>query len=641
MSAAARTRFEPIRRAARLFSIGIALGCSSAPSQTTPGAAGGGDASGRSGDGAIGGLDGAGGNEASDDVDGEALDTGDAPFIDAGDARRIDAASDADGDAGRSTGPKPNILIVLFDDMGFSDLGSYGGEVRSPRIDQLAAEGMRFRNFHVTPRCSPTRISLMTGLYTQQAATDPANALPPLRSDNNATIAELLQANGYRTYMAGKWHLGTQPDQVPRSRGFQHVFGFGPQGAGEGSVSKWDRTLYGLVSENGEIAPRTYGSAPYEFYNADAFGDYALDFLNHHFAKNDGKSFFMYLAFNSPHYPVQVDKALAAKVPPGGMSYVDIASQGWDVMRANRYARMMSLGIIDPTFALSPKSDTPFNATPAILPIPAWTTLPADRQADLIQRMALYLATIEKVDTNVGRVVDRLSAAGALDDTLIFILSDNGANAEGGLFGSAFGATTPLTGTNLANMGQPGQGDNVLVGGGWANVQSTPFRYFKHFTHEGGVRAPLIVHWPARITQRGSWANQYGHVVDLVPTMLEAAGVSHPAMFAGHSILPLEGSSLMPFFVGQPASVDRKIGIEHESNRAFIDGKWKLVTKNFASTDGSSPANALELYDWTTDPTELHNLASSQPQERTTIVQEWNAWATRVGVPPARLLTVP
>jgi arylsulfatase len=526
----------------------------------------------------------------------------------------------------------PNVLVILVDDMGFSDLGCYGGEARTPNLDALAAGGLRFRDFHNTARCSPTRASLLTGLYSHQAATDPSASLPTMRNDNNVTIAEVLRTRGYRTYMAGKWHLGGTTGLYPGDRGFQHVFR--PANANAGTVSYWSASSWTFSSSGNEIPTRNYGSGAYDFYSTDVIGDYALDFLSHHFGKGDTNSFFMYLAFNAPHFYLQVDKALAETAPAGATNYLSTYTQGWDVVRSNRYNRMRSSGVIDAAhFPLTPKDDSIYNGSPEALPIPDWNTLASDRKADLARRMALYTAMIDKVDQNIGRVITNLQSHGAFTNTLIVFMSDNGSCAEGG----GFGASSPLTGSALTNMGQPNQNDNLKLGGGWANVGNTPFRYFKAISHEGGIRTPLIAHWPAGITNPGRWSDQVGHVMDIMATVVDVTGATYPAQYNSHAVLPLEGISLAPAFRNQ-ATVSRQIGFEHESTRALIDGQWKFVTKNFDSSDGLRPADMLELYNRSVDPVELTNVAASQPAVLQAMLDEWNAWAIRVGVPGSRLI---
>ncbi|RYD23884.1 MAG: arylsulfatase, partial [Verrucomicrobiaceae bacterium] len=524
---------------------------------------------------------------------------------------------------------RPNIVLILMDDMGWSDLGCYGGEARTPRIDSLGTQGIRFRNFHNTARCSTTRASLLTGAYTHQVAQVPGASLPELRTDNNITIPELLVNRGYRTYMAGKWHLGSDAGERTTDRGFQHVFGMGALASGSGA-DYWDQNAYNLVSSGNQVAKRTY--APGTFYQSDAIGDYSLDFLTHHNAKNDGSQFFLYMPFNPPHFDLQAPAALAD-------TYMQIYDKGWNVVRQNRYARMLSVGSITPAYTSAPFGDTPYNANPDIQAVPAWDTLPADRKADLTRRMALYSAMIETVDENIGRVIDRLTQTGQINNTIVMLMGDNGGNAEGGVFGKAFDQNNhpALTGTQFTNMGQAGAADKLWLGGGWANVCNVPFRYYKRYSHEGGIRTPLVVHWPAGIQNPGRWSEQNGHLIDIMKTVSDATSIPVPATFAGHTVVQPEGISLLPAFRDEPP-VPRLLGYEHESTRAWVDGDWKLATKTFSSTDGTSPANSLELYQLSTDPTELNNLAVSQPTRVKAMVDAWNAWATRVGVPLDRLL---
>jgi arylsulfatase A-like enzyme len=527
---------------------------------------------------------------------------------------------------------RPNVVVILMDDMGWSDLGCYGGEARTPRIDSLASGGLRFRNFHNTARCSTTRAALLTGAYTHQVAQVPGGSLPDLRTDNNITIPEVLRESGYRTYMAGKWHIGSDPAERTTARGFQHVYGFGNVASGAGA-DYWDQAQYSVVSQNGELAKRTYPAGT--FYQSDAIADHTMDFLDHHIDKDDDGKFFLYLAYNPPHFPMQAPSALAD-------TYMTTYAQGWDVVRQARYDRMLAAGVIDASYVQSPFGDSPYNNDPVYQPVPEWTSLDADRRADLTRRMALYSAMIEKVDESIGQIVDRLDQLGMLENTIVMLMSDNGGNAEGGVFGKAFDVNNhpALTGAQLANMGQAGANDDIFLGGGWANVNTVPFRYYKRYSHEGGIRTPLIVHWPAGIEAPGRWTDQNGHLIDVMATVTEATGTTVPATFAGHPVVQPEGESLLPIFRNE-AEFPRQLGYEHESTRAWVDGDWKLVTKTFASTDGSSPAHALELYDLSADPTELNNLAAAQPQRVKAMVAAWNAWASRVGVPQGRLLQEP
>lgn len=552
----------------------------------------------------------------------------------------------------------PNVIVILLDDTGWSDIGCYGSEIQTPNIDSLAAGGVRFRNFYQAARCAPTRIALLSGLYTQQAAVDPSQSLPNLTDHanaraNNVTIAEVLAEGGYRTYTSGKWHLGLKSNnRDPLSRGFMHAFGQGINADGSnstGAFGYWLEGNYHVVSTNNEIPQRQYGSKGIQFHYADAVGDYSVDFIDHSIKKSDGKPFFLYIPFNSAHWPVCAPAEIANKYtdvgdPNPGDTDVCLYEQGWDVIRQQKYNRQLGMGVIDNRFLLTPKGDNPSPVTP----IPDWNTLDSTRQMDLARRQAVYAAMIDQVDINIGKVINKLKSEGLFENTLIFFCCDNGANYEGGLYGN----TSSLTGLvwdpdHLDSMGQPENAENTIYprvnqGGGWANMSNTPFRLFKHFTHDGGIRTAAILHWPAKTNPSvaGTWTEQRGHLIDVMATVVDATGANYPNHYAGHSVLPMEGTSLLPVLTGQKLRA-RDIAVEHESNRAFFRGKYKLTTKNFSFSDGSSPADELELYDMSQDPTEMNNLIGSQPELLREMIIGWDAWAARVGVPSARWLTVP
>ncbi|MEO5714978.1 MAG: arylsulfatase [Luteolibacter sp.] len=523
---------------------------------------------------------------------------------------------------------RPNVIVILADDLGWSDLGCYGSEIPTPHIDALAGSGVRFRQFYNSARCSPSRCSLLTGLYPQQAAVEPGNPLPDLPDNNNVTFAELLGSNGYRTYMAGKWHLGNGP-LLPENRGFQHVFRFA--NGGDHSARQWDQSSYTLVSKDHEIAFGDYTGKGQTFYQTDAIGDYAVDFINHSESMNDGAPFAMYLAFGAPHFPIQAPAALAD-------TFMATYAKGWDVIRRERYDRQLALGVIDRRYPYPELGGTgPHQAEP-VVPLPAWDTLDAGRKADLTRRMALYAAMVRKMDDNVGKVVSRLEQLGNLDNTLIVFMSDNGGNHESGAFGTK--EDGPLTGNALAKMGQPGQNDGIHYGGGWAHVSNTPLKLFKHFTHEGGIRAPLIVRWPQGFAARNTWVETPAHLVDVMATVAGATGVPYPATFKNHLVQPLEGINLLPAINHQPV-VERALFVAHESNRMIRKGKWKLVTEAFTAFDNGFTADQRLLYDMDADPGETNNLAAENPSKVAELVNEWNAWSTRVGLPAARAIGSP
>ncbi|MCP5549025.1 MAG: sulfatase-like hydrolase/transferase [Akkermansiaceae bacterium] len=592
------------------------------------------------------------------------------------------------------TRKRPNVIVILVDDLGWADFGCYGSFIRTPNIDALAGSGVRFRNFYQAARCSPTRNAILTGLYTQQAAVSPGNPLPDLKAHgdagaNNVTIAEVLGAEGYRTYMAGKWHLGNDA-RSPRARGFDHVFGQGVNGQ-LGNTSDpfgyWTPGLYNLVdnatypdSEFDPVGARydtndNDGDGKTRFHYTDATGDYAVDFIDHNAAQGDGAPFFLYLAFNAPHWPVQGPAELADRYTDigdptpdglttnGGLDGKDFVhfEDGWDTLRPQVFNRQLTHGAIDGSFTLSPKGDHPDGGWPgtgtpidwgtsrAGNPIDDWNTLSAAQRADLARRMACYAASVEQVDANIGKVVTRLSQLGQLDNTLILLCSDNGANYEGGEFGnSSSSAYTPWDTADLPSMCQPQDANNsgyprVNQGGAWANLSNTPFRMFKHYTHEGGIRTPAIIHWPdgTSPSAAGTWTDERGHLVDFMASAVAAAGATYPANFSGHAVAPMEGTPLLPVLGGQPLAPTglraSGIGIEHEHNFAWFEGDWKLTRVNCSFSDGSETAFSLKLYNLADDPTELNDLAGVETAKLAEMLDHWIVWAQHVGVPAERI----
>lgn len=511
--------------------------------------------------------------------------------------------------AGTAAGaPRPNLLLILADDLGYCDLGCYGGEIATPNLDKLAAGGVRFTQVYNCARCCPSRASLLTGQYPHAVNfAGMTGSLPP----NCLTLPEVLRAAGYRTYMAGKWHLG-RPG--PIARGFDEYFGM----LG-GFGSHWNEKLFTRLPD--KRPTRTYPADG--FYSSDAITDYALDFLAD--ARKTPKPFFLYLAYTAPHFPLHAPKDDIAR-------YADVYAKGWDAIRQERYARMKKLGLLDDGWPLSPRSGIPANRFAdqtgwSGKENPAWESIASDRRADLTRRMAVFAAMVDRMDRNVGRVVDDLTASGQLDNTLIFFLSDNGACAEWDPWGFDHntGPENQLhTGEALAAMGGPGTYHSY--GSGWANACNTPWRLYKHYGHEGGVSTPLIVHWPAGCARRGAIDNTLGHIFDLLPTCAEAAKAAYPKKVEGRDILPAEGRSLLPALAGQ-ATPERALFFEHEGNRGVRQGAWKLV-----SLDGKP----WELYNIQSDRSELRDLASQQPERVNEMAAAWNAWAQRCGVVPEK-----
>jgi arylsulfatase len=511
---------------------------------------------------------------------------------------------------------RPNILLILADDLGYSDLGCYGGEIATPHLDRLAKGGLRFRQFYNGARCCPSRASLMTGLYPHQAGVGEMNhqtAAPGYRGypqPNTVTIAEVLKAAGYHTSMVGKWHLSAGPRTPrPTDRGFDEFYGMI---GGFNSCFQEDPFYTRLPAGRKK---RHY--ARDQFYSSDAFGDYAIDFIA--LARKQKKPFFQYLAFNAPHFP------LHAK-PADIQRYADTYTRGWDRVRQQRMARQIDIGLFPRGTALSPLSEYEARADIGRRGVnPAWDTLDADRRADLARRMAVFAAMVTCMDRNIGRVIEALKANGELDDTLILFLSDNGACAEWDPFGFD-GGSGPKNilhkGGQLSLMGSAKTYHSY--GSGWANAGNTPFRLYKHYCHEGGIRTPFIAHWPKGFTAKGEYRDQPGHLIDVMATCVEVGRAKYPTTVRGTTIAPMEGTSLTPAFAGKP--LDRELlAWEHERNRAIRVGKWKLVAKAGANW---------ELYDIEADPVERTNLASTMPQKVRELAGRWESWAKRCNVFP-------
>jgi arylsulfatase len=514
---------------------------------------------------------------------------------------------------------RPNILLLLADDMGWSDLGCYGGEIRTPNLDALAKGGLRFTQFYNCARCCPTRASLLTGLYPHQAGVGEMTAdqnRPGYRGRlqlNCVTLAEVLKSAGYRTYMVGKWHLTSKPG--PIDRGFDEFYGM----VGGFNSCFQENPFYSRLPAD---RPRRKYPAD-KFYSTDVFGDYALDFLADARKAGD-KPFFLYLAFNAAHFPLHAWKEDIAR-------YKDMYAKGWDKVRAERYARQKKAGLIDRRWPLTPRSGyetrRDFFRTGEN---PAWDALDADRQADLARRMAVYAAMVDRMDRNIGRVVADLRANGQLDNTLILFLSDNGACAEWDPFGFD-GSSGPKnilhTGADLDRMGSPNTYHSY--GSGWANACNTPFRLYKHWAHEGGISTPLIAHWPKGIEGRGEVRSQVGHVIDIMATCVDVTGAKYPERVGENVITSAEGKSLVPAFADRP--LERAfLAWEHEGNKALRAGRWKAV----ATHDGP-----WELYDMEADRVELHNLAVQHSDKVKELAATWEVWAKRTNVlpyPPVR-----
>jgi arylsulfatase len=487
-------------------------------------------------------------------------------------------------------GGPPNIVLIMADDMGFSDIGCFGSEIPTPNLDRLARGGLRFTEFHNTARCCPTRASLLTGLYPHQAGIGHMvddRGFPAYRGHLNnscVTIAEALRPAGYTTLMSGKWHVGEDRPHWPTDRGFDHYFGLI---SGSSSYFQLDQGKTMAVDDQ-PFTPPEKG-----FYMTDAITDRALGFLDRYTSRD--KPFFLYLPFTSPHWPLHA--------PPEEVDkYRGRYVMGWDELRRQRHERMIQMGIVNKAWPLTPRDER----------VQAWADVGDKAFRDL--SMAVYAAQIDRMDQSIGRLLKRLDETGASENTLVLFLADNGGCAE-------------EINRGKAGVGPGGPESYWSYGMPWANASNTPFRLYKHWVHEGGISTPLIAYWPGRIKEPGSITHQSGHLIDLMATCVDVGGARYPTTFNGQAITPLEGKSLGPVFEGRQREPHAALCWEHEGNRAARQGKWKLVSR-------FETGNAWELYDMEADRTEMNNLAAADPARVKELSAVWGAWAARVGVQP-------
>ena len=505
---------------------------------------------------------------------------------------------------------KPNVVIFLVDDMGYSDIGCYGGEIMTPNLDKLASTGVRFTQFYNTSRSCPARASLMTGLYQHQAgigqmSEDPGTFKKETQRDINdwgsegyqgylnrncVTIAEVLKENGYHTYMAGKWHLGMHgQEKWPLQRGFERFYGIL---AGAASYLRPEGGR-GLTLDNEHLpAPES----PY--YTTDAFTDHALQFVGE---QKDDKPFFLYLAFNAPHWPLQAKEEDIQKFTKL------YRSKGWDKIRQERYNRMQKMGIIDKNVGFAEWENR------------SWDELTEKEKDESAYRMAVYAAQVHCVDYNVGKVIDYLKKTKQLDNTLILFLADNGACAEPYL---------ELGGGKQEDINNPACNNMPSYGRAWAQTSNTPFRKYKCRSYEGGISTPLIFSWNKKLGNRhGNLCTIPGYLPDIMPTVLEATGAAYPETYhGGNKIHPLVGTSLFPAITEKVPSLHEYMYWEHQGNRAIRYGNWKAI-RDEAGTEW-------ELYDIVKDRTEKNNLASQHPDVLKKLRNEWEYWAIKYNVLP-------
>jgi arylsulfatase len=500
--------------------------------------------------------------------------------------------------AGKISGSRPNIVLIMADDMGYSDIGCYGGEVNTPNLNRLADGGLRFTQFYNAARCCPTRASLLTGLYPHQAGIGHMvgnkgyPAYQGYLNDRCVTIAEALKTAGYKTLMSGKWHVGEKRPHWPVDRGFDKYYGIVSGGANYFDITK---TKARGVKRTMAIDDKPFVPKPGKFYMTDAFSENAVKFIDRY--GRDKNPFFLYLPYTAPHWPLHAWPEDIAK-------YKGKYRKGWDKLRQERYGRMIKMGLISSKWKMSPRDRV------------TWPWADEKNKELLDLQMAVYAAQIERMDYGIGRVLDKITEIGAEENTLVMFLADNGGCAEGG----------PVGFDNRKNGLPPGGVDSYMSYGlSWANASNTPFRRYKHWVHEGGIATPLIAYWPAVIKNAGSLTHQSGHIIDIMATCLDVAGIEYPKTHKGRELTHLEGKSLLPVFAGKKRRRHEAIYWEHEGNRAIRQGKWKLVATH---------KGPWELYDLEVDRTELSNLAEKYPAKVEQLKAMYESWAKRCGVLP-------
>ncbi len=527
--------------------------------------------------------------------------------------------------------PKPNIILIMSDDMGYSDIGCYGGMINTPVLDGLAENGLRFTQFYNTARCCPTRASLLTGLYQHQAGIGHmmndrgTDAYRGDLSKSAVTIAEVLKQAGYSTYMSGKWHVtpyksseeNPSKHNWPLQRGFDKFFG-----TIHGAGSFYDPNS--LTRDNEFIVPSE------DFYYTDAISDNAVKFIEDH---KGGNPFFLYLPYTAAHWPMHAKPEDIAK-------YKGKFDDGWDLLREAKYKKMLEMGIINPDAKLSDKDN-----------IPDWKDVELKEWYSSL--MEVYAAMVDGMDQGIGRVMNTLDKKGIKDNTLIFFLQDNGGCAEEFGFSKnikpyhkdvAPDTIKPMAKDEFQTEMVPKytrDGRPVLIGKGlkpgsddtylgygkpWANASNTPFRMYKHWVHEGGISTPLIVHWPEGIKAKNEFRNQPGHLIDIMATCIDVAGAEYPKIFNNTPITPLEGISLTPAFKNKDLQ-NRAIFWEHEGNKALRLGKYKIVSRYKKDSEYN-----WELYDLERDRSETNNLIGEMSDKAKEMEILWKDWAKKADV---------
>ncbi|MEM0964894.1 MAG: arylsulfatase [Verrucomicrobiota bacterium] len=464
---------------------------------------------------------------------------------------------------------RPNILVIMVDDLGYADFGCYGSEIETPNIDKLAENGLRFTQFYNTSKCHSSRVSLLTGLYCEQAGSRSLS--------RGTTLAEVTASAGYTTSMSGKWHLDGNPLDFGFERYWGHLSG---------------ATDFFRGNETFRHGREKWTEFDEDFYATDAMVDFSLEFLGE--SIDSGKPFFHYLAFNAPHYPLQARKEDILK-------YLGRYDSGWEAIRNSRFAKQKAIGLFPDEMRLPPLPNH----------VPRWESL-SDEQRDFESfRMAVYAAMVDSLDQNMGRLVDFLKQKGVYEDTLIMLLSDNGA--------------CPFDRTKRMDKAAWEGGSHLCYSGSWATVGNTPFKHYKQTQHEGGISTPFIVHWPTGIQKPGTFETEPSHLIDVMATVLEVSGAEYPEE---EGIQPLQGKTLVPFFEGKTREPHEQLFFEFANCRALRQGDWKIV---------SLYHHDWELYNLEEDRTEQVDLAAEYPKRTEEMVAKWHEMAEGIArIPPDR-----
>jgi len=497
-------------------------------------------------------------------------------------------------------GERPNVVVILADDLGFSDLGCYGGEIETPHLDRLARGGLRFTRFYNTARCWPTRAALLTGYYAQQVGRD---VLPGQHRQGRGTrpdwarlLPEMLRPLGYRSYHSGKWHV----DGMPCAGGFDRSYWL------EDAGRYFHPRVHYLDDE--KLPPVAPGTG---YYSTVAIAEHAIAFLKEHEERHAGEPFFQYVAFTAPHFPLHA-------LPEDIARYRDRYREGWEVVRRRRWQRLVELGIAPGSLsAVEREVGPPHRSGPSMAalgpvevdrPVP-WEELTEQQREFQAVKMAIHAAMVDRMDREVGRILKQLEAMGAMENTLIFFLSDNGASAEILVRDDGHDRSAP-----------PGSAaTHLCLGPGWSTVSNTPFRRHKTWVHEGGIATPLIVHWPRGFAARNELRHNVGHVIDLAPTILDAAGGRAPVEWNGRPVPTPPGESLLPVLARDHSVEHECLWWCHSGNRAIRMGDWKLVS--------AGSCGPWELYDMGRDGTETTNLAGAQPERVHAMKRAWTEHA--------------